>query len=70
MDKKGNKKNMILDGNGSITLGVCFDDDMCQFGSKIKINGLFSLHFADIPKEESEIETGNVLTRGRYRGCW
>ena len=67
---KSNKKNMILDGNGSITLGVCFDDNMCRFREKIKIDGTFLLYFTDIPKEGSEIETESVLTRGRYRGCW
>lgn len=70
MNEKGNKKNMILDGNGSITLGVCFDDNMCRFAEKIEIDGVFSLSFVDRPKEESGIETGNILTRGRYRGCW
>lgn len=64
-----NKKNMILDGNGKVTLGVCFDDDMCRFRQKIKIDGTFILYFTDIPKEELD-ETGNAPTRGRYRGCW
>ena len=69
MDKKGNKKNMVLDGNGKVTLGVCFDDKMCRFKDTIKIDGTFFLYFADMPKEESEVYTENI-TRGRYRSCW
>lgn len=64
---KGNKKNMTLEGEGKVTLGVSFDDNMCRFRHRIKVDGTFILYFADIPEEECKDDT---ITRGRYRGCW
>jgi len=65
---KSAKKNMILEGDGKVTLGVCFDDNMCRFKDKIKIDGTFILSFTDISDEETDVK--DTVTRGRYRGCW
>ena len=64
---------------------IYFGDGVYQFGPEIKVNGTFTLYFADAPAGESEIETfknGEWITLScidgfvetdhfsRYRGCW
>jgi len=64
---------------------IYFGDNMYQFGPEIKVDGTFTIIFADAPAGESEIETfkngewvtlicdGGVLETdhfSRYRGCW
>ena len=64
---------------------IYFGDGTYQFGPEIKVNGTFTLYFADAPEGESTIMTfkkgewieldcidGYVETNhfSRYRGCW
>ena len=64
---------------------IYFGDDVYQFGPEIKVNGTFTLYFADAPAGESVVMTfkqgewieltcidGYVETNhfSRYRGCW
>ena len=64
---------------------IYFGDDVYQFGPEIKVNGTFTLYFADAPAGESSVMTfkqgewveldcidGYVETDhfSRYRGCW
>jgi len=64
---------------------IYFGDGVYQFGPEIKVDGTFTIIFADAPEGESEIETfkngewvtlicidGYVETDhfSRYRGCW
>lgn len=64
---------------------IYFGDGVYQFGPEIKVNGTFTLYFADAPSGESVIKTfkqgewveldcidGYVETNhfSRYRGAW
>ena len=64
---------------------IYFGDDVYQFGPEIKVNGTFTLYFADAPAGESVVMTfkqgewvelacinGYVETNhfSRYRGAW
>jgi len=64
---------------------IYFGDGAYQFGPEIKVNGTFTLYFADAPAGESVVMTfkqgewielvcfnGYVETNhfSRYRGCW
>jgi hypothetical protein len=64
---------------------IYFGDDVYQFGPEIKVNGTFTLYFANAPAGESVVMTfkqgewveltcinGYVETDhfSRYRGCW
>jgi len=74
----------VLPKDTKITI-IDFGDGLYQFGPDIKVNGTFTIYFADAPEGESEVATfekGEWLTFAcidgyvetdhfcRYRGCW